>query len=84
MDFSDTPIKIDNKSAIDITNNPVRHKVTKHIDIRHHFLRDCAEKKLIHLEKVLSDDNLADLYTKAFDRTRFELLVQLNGMKNAE
>jgi hypothetical protein len=84
IEISDTPIRIDNKSAIDITNNPVRHKVTKHIDIRHHFLRDCAEKKLIHLEKVLTDDNLADLYTKAFDRTRFEMLVILNGMKNAE
>jgi hypothetical protein len=84
MDIFDTPINIDNKSAIDITNNPVKHKVTKHIDIRHHFLRDCAEKKLIHLEKVFTDDNLADLYTKAFDKSRFELLLQLNGMKNSE
>jgi hypothetical protein len=78
MDFLDTPIRIDNKSAIDITNNPVMHKVTKHIDIRHHFLRDCVQKKLIHLEKVLTDDNLADLYTKAFDKTRFDKLILLN------
>ena len=82
MNFSNTPIKIDNKSAISITNNPVKHSKTKHIDIRYHFIRDCAEKKLIHLEKVLSDDNLADFYTKAFDRSRFELLVQLTGMRN--
>jgi hypothetical protein len=84
MDFLDTPIKIDNKSAIDITNNPVMHKVTKHIDIRYHFLRDCVQKKFIHLEKVITDDNLADMYTKALDKTRFDKLILLNGMKNAD
>jgi hypothetical protein len=84
MDFYDTPINIDNKSAIDVTKNPVYHSRTKHIDIKHHFLRDCVEKQLIHLEKVFTDDNLADLYTKAFSKARFNLLVQMNGMKNAE
>ena len=82
MEYLDTPILIDNKSAIDITNNPVMHKVTKHIDIRHHFLRDCVQKRLVHLEKVITDDNLADLYTKAFDKTLFEKLILLNGMCN--
>ena len=84
MDFHDTPINIDNKSAIDVTKNPVYHSRTKHIDIKHHFLRDCVEKQLIHLEKVFTDDNLADLYTKAFSKSRFDFLVQINGMKNAE
>jgi hypothetical protein len=84
MDFLDTPIRIDNKSAVDVTKNPVYHSRTKHIDIKHHFLRDCTDKKLIHLEKVLTDDNLADLYTKAFGKARFEFLVKINGMKNAE
>jgi hypothetical protein len=82
MNFLRTPIMIDNKASISITNNPVKHSKTKHIDIRHHFIRDCAEKKLIELQKVDTLDNLADLYTKAFDRTRFELLVELNGMRN--
>jgi hypothetical protein len=82
QNFLSTPIKIDNQSTISITNNPVQHSKTKHIDIRYHFIRDCAEKKLIILEKVLTDDNLADLFTKAFDRARFELLVQLIGMRN--
>jgi hypothetical protein len=67
---------------ISITNNPVKHSRTKHIDIRYHFIRDCADKKLIILRKVLTDDNLADLFTKAFDKARFELLVQLIGMRN--
>jgi hypothetical protein len=84
MNISYSPIYIDNKSAIDITKNPKNFKVTKHIDIKHHFIRDCHEKTLIYLEKIITDDNLADLFTKAFDSPRHELLYQLNGMKNAE
>ena len=84
MAYTQTPIRIDNQSTIAITNNPVKHSKTKHIDIRHHFIRDCAEKNLIKLVKVPTEDNCADLFTKAFDRSRFELLVQLNGMKNPE
>ena len=79
LNFTHTPIMIDNNATISITNNPVKHSKTKHIDIRHHFIRDCAEKKLIELHKVDTLDNLADLYTKAFDRARFEHLVELNG-----
>nr|XP_043639293.1 secreted RxLR effector protein 161-like [Erigeron canadensis] len=82
QNFLCTPIKIDNESTISITNNPVKHIRTKHIDIKFHFIRDCTEKKSIVLEKVPSDFNLADLFTKAFDQTRFELLVQLIGMRN--
>ena len=75
MDFSQTPIMIDNQSTMLITNNLVKHSKTKHIEIRHHFIRDYAEKQLIKLVKVPSENNLADLYTKVFDRSRFELLV---------
>ncbi|KAJ0560212.1 putative RNA-directed DNA polymerase [Helianthus annuus] len=84
LDFTRTPIMIDNNATISITNNPVNHSRTKHIDIRHHFIRDCAEKRLIELHRVDTEDNLADLYTKAFDRARFEHLVELNGMRNPE
>ena len=84
LNFTRTPIMIDNNATISITNNPVKHSRTKHIDVRHHFIRDCAEKKLIELHRVDTLDNLADLYTKAFDRARFEHLVELNGMRNPE
>ena len=84
LNFTQTPIYIDNQSTMSITNNPVKHSKTKHIEIRHHFIRDCAEKNLIKLVKVPTEDNFADLFTKAFDRSRFEKLVQMNGMKNPE
>ncbi|GJX91054.1 hypothetical protein Tco_0344380 [Tanacetum coccineum] len=51
------------------------HSKTKHIEIRHHFIRDAYEKKLIHVLKIHSDDNVADLLTKAFDVSRFYFLI---------
>ncbi|GJR96106.1 hypothetical protein Tco_0268280 [Tanacetum coccineum] len=50
--------------------NPVYHSKTKHIAIRHHFIRDAYEKKLIQVLKIHTDDNVADLLTKAFDVSR--------------
>ncbi|KAI3728784.1 hypothetical protein L6452_17426 [Arctium lappa] len=75
--FLHTPIFIDNSSAISIVNNPVKHSKTKHIEIRYHFIRDCNEKKLVQVVKVHTDNQFADLFTKAFDgihsRTQFSL-----------
>ena len=45
-------ILVDNKSALELTRNPVHHSRSKHIDTRHHFIRDCIEEGLIKLEYV--------------------------------
>ncbi|KAI3697968.1 hypothetical protein L6452_31075 [Arctium lappa] len=82
--FLHTPIFIDNSSAISIVNNPVKHSKTKHIEIRYHFIRDCNEKKLIQVVKVRTDNQFADLFTKAFDVGRFTFLVTSVGMINSE
>ncbi|GKD39976.1 putative ribonuclease H-like domain-containing protein, partial [Tanacetum coccineum] len=60
-------IYIDNESTICIVKNPVFHSKTKHIKIRHHFIKDSNEKKLIQMIKIHTDKNVADLLTKAFD-----------------
>ncbi|GKA32843.1 putative ribonuclease H-like domain-containing protein, partial [Tanacetum coccineum] len=62
-----TKIYIDNESTICIVKNPIFYSKTKHIEIRHHFIRDAYEKKLIQVLKTHIDDNVADLLTKAFD-----------------
>ncbi|GJZ21713.1 putative ribonuclease H-like domain-containing protein [Tanacetum coccineum] len=75
FNFMNTKIHIDNESTICIVKNPVYHSKTKHIEIRHHFIRDSYEKKLIRVEKIHTDFNVADLLTKAFDGPRFNFLV---------
>ncbi|GJR41352.1 ribonuclease H-like domain-containing protein [Tanacetum coccineum] len=55
FNFMNTKIHIDNESTICIVKNPVYHSKTKHIEIRHHFIRDCYEKKLISVEKIHTD-----------------------------
>ena len=64
----------DNLSAINISKNPIQHSRTKHIDIRHHFIRDLVEDKVIILEHVSTENQLADIFTKALDAVQFERL----------
>ncbi|GJX34003.1 putative ribonuclease H-like domain-containing protein [Tanacetum coccineum] len=80
FNFMNTKIHIDNESTICIVKNPVYHSKTKHIEIRHHFIRDCYEKKLISVEKIHTDLNVADLLTKPFDGPRFNFLVVSIGI----
>jgi hypothetical protein len=54
--------------------NPIQHSRTKHIDIRHHFLRDHVAKGDIILEGVRSEDQLADIFTMPLDKTHFCML----------
>ncbi|GKE75841.1 hypothetical protein Tco_1537882 [Tanacetum coccineum] len=70
---------VDNESAIYVVKNPVYHSKTKHIEIRHYFIRDSYEKKLIEMVKIYTDYNVADLFTKAFDVTRFQFFIASIG-----
>ncbi|GKE18021.1 putative ribonuclease H-like domain-containing protein [Tanacetum coccineum] len=62
---------LDRKSTTGV-KNPVFYSKTKHIEIRHHFIRDSNEKKLIQMIKIHINQNVADLLTKAFDVSRFQ------------
>ena len=61
----------DNMSAIHMSKNPVFHSRTKHIDIRHHYIRELVEKNIISLEHVDTLENRADILTKPLDVARF-------------
>ena len=64
----------DNENAIKLANIPVQHSRTKHIDIRHHFLRDHKTKGDITLCHMSTDKQLADIFTKPLDEQRFYFL----------
>jgi hypothetical protein len=70
-EFNKIPLLCDNGSAIKLTNNPVQHSRTKHIDIRHHFLRDHETEEDIKISHVSTENQLADIFTKPLDETRF-------------
>ena len=78
------PLFRDNKSAIKIANNPVQHSKTKHIEIRHHFLRDHVMKKDIDIMHVNTEEQLADIFTKPLDEKRFcKLRCELNILESS-
>jgi hypothetical protein len=59
---------------INISKNPFQHSKTKHIDIRHHYIRDLVENKIVTLEHVGTKEQVADIFTKALDAIQFEKL----------
>jgi hypothetical protein len=69
--FTKISLLCDNKSVIKLANNPVSHSRTKHIDIRHHFLRDHEAKGDIKIRHVSTKKELADIFTKPLDESRF-------------
>lgn len=70
------PLYIDNNSALKLTRNPEFHSRSKHIDVKHHFVREKVEAGLIDTQRVNTKDNLADVFTKALPRSTHEDLVQ--------
>ena len=69
--YSKIPLLCDNESAIKLANNPVAHSHTKHIDIRHHFLRDHEAIGDIAICHVRTEKQLANIFTKPLDESRF-------------
>ncbi|GJW14261.1 retrovirus-related pol polyprotein from transposon TNT 1-94 [Tanacetum coccineum] len=79
--YNRIPMYCDSKSAIAISCNPVQHSKTKHIDIRYHFIKEHVEKGTVEIYFVGTEYQLADLFTKALPKERFEYLVHRIGMR---
>ncbi|XP_059217552.1 uncharacterized protein LOC131994728 [Stomoxys calcitrans] len=73
-------IKCDNQSAINLTNNSTYHARSKHIDIRHHFVRELVEDKKIAIEYINTNDMVADVLTKPLSRIRRLHYCELMGL----
>ena len=81
-DYTKIPMYCDNKSAIALYCNNVQHSRSKHIDIRHHFIREHVEKGIVELYFVKTEFQRADIFTKALPRERFQLILPRLGMKS--
>jgi hypothetical protein len=73
-------LKVDNQSAIALSKNPVHHDRSKHIDTRFHYIRECIDENRIVLGHVSTEEQLADILTKALGRVRFLELHELIGV----
>jgi len=81
-----TPLMIDNQSAIKLVKNPELHNRTKHIDIHFYFIRDKYKENVLSVNYVRSEEQCADVYTKALTKERFKYLINKVGInvKRAE
>ncbi|GKD00438.1 hypothetical protein Tco_1170712 [Tanacetum coccineum] len=80
--FNKIPLYCDNRSAIALCCNNVQHQQSKHTDIRHHFIHEQVEKGMVELYFVMMDYQLADIFTMALPRERFEFLLPRLGLKS--
>jgi Reverse transcriptase (RNA-dependent DNA polymerase) len=72
----------DNKAAIDMSHNPVQHDRTKHVEIDRHFIKEKIESKTIKIPYVRSEEQLADILTKAVSSKDFTTILDKLGMTN--
>ena len=68
---SPTTIFCDNQSTIKLAKNPVYHARSKHIEVHHHFVRDLIESQELELQFCGTEDQLADIFTKALSIVKF-------------
>jgi hypothetical protein len=72
--LSKVPLLCDNESAICLADNPIEHILTKHIDIRHYFLRDHQQRGDTEVCHISTENQLADIFTKPLDEKKFCML----------
>ena len=75
-----TTIFTDSKSALAIVRNPFFHACTKHIEVHYHYVRERLFAGEIGLAYVPTQDNIADLFTKALPREKFEAFRKALGL----
>jgi hypothetical protein len=71
---------VDSKSALALPKNLVFHERSKHIRVRHHFIRGCLEEGIIKAGYINTKDQLVDLLTKPLGRIKFLELYSMTGM----
>ena len=77
---SPTTLFTDNQGAMCLANNPVSHSRAKHIDLRHHFVREAIQDKIIWVQYIPTSDMTADSLTKALGREKHEKCTAHMGM----
>ncbi|GJX35241.1 retrovirus-related pol polyprotein from transposon TNT 1-94 [Tanacetum coccineum] len=80
--FNKIPLYCDNKSAIALCCTNVQHSRSKHIDVIYHLIKEQVENGVVELYFVKTEYQLADIFTKALPKERFEFLINRLGMQS--
>nr|GEY81830.1 hypothetical protein [Tanacetum cinerariifolium] len=81
LNYNNIPLYCDSQSVIAISCNPVQHSCTKHIHTRYHFIKEQYENGIIELYFVITEYQLANMFTKALPEDKFKYLVKRIGMR---
>ena len=79
-ELAELVVLCDNRSSLRLAENPVLHSRSKHIDIRHHFVRDALRDKKIGLEYVATEGQVADFLTKGLPKPKHLWCVDFSGL----
>lgn len=71
----------DNQGAQRLAKNPIHHSRTKHIDIRHHFIRDAIQRGMINIKYMESAELMADVLTKALPESKYQNCLVKFGLR---
>ena len=78
---NETVLLSDSKGAIDLAKNPEFHPRSKHIDIRHHFIREQIANKSVKMDHISTEIMAADILTKPLGKVRHHTLLKLVGIQ---
>ena len=78
--LNSTIIHCDNQSCIKLSENPVFHDRSKHIDMRYHFIRDLVQRGALKLQYIHTDEQIVDILTKPLTASKFMYFRDKLGM----
>jgi len=84
LKISKVPLLCDNTSAINLTKNQIQHSRTKHIEIRHHFIRDQVNNGDCEVKCIETKLQLDDIFTKPLPKERFFFLRNELGILDSQ
>ena len=67
-----------------LSENPVFHDRSKHIEIKYHYIRDMVQRGAVKLQYVATDEQIADVLTKRLSRVKFEYFMEKLGVLQIE
>ena len=74
----------DNQSCVTLSENPVFHDKSKHIEIKYHYIRDMVQRGAVKLQYVATDNQIADVLMKPLARVKFEYFREKLGVLQIE